>query len=119
MDGRLYVTTIGLNFVTVLMINVQFFFPPSQGSAGDGGGVGGVSPNNRLYSQNYPSIYSGGGEREQGAVEMERDRQPGGGDLEEEDEEEEEEESEEEGRRRRGVESGGEGGGGSSFADRK
>lgn len=72
--------------------------------------MGGASPNNRLYSQSYPSIYSGGsgGEREQGVVEVERERQPAGGNLEEEDEEEEEE-SEEEGRRRRGLESAGEG----------
>lgn len=77
-----------------------------QNSTGDSG-VGGVSPNGRLYSQNYPSIYSsegaalhGGGQngnrekgRERSILEAERERQRSGiADLEEEGEEAEEEE---------------------------
>lgn len=84
--------------------------------------VGGVSPNGRLYSQNYPSIYSsgavtgqGGGqngtgerEREKCALEAERGRQRSGiEDLEEEGEDEEEEEDMDE-RRPYGNESAGE-----------
>uniref|UniRef100_A0A672FHK5 AKT1 substrate 1 (proline-rich) n=1 Tax=Salarias fasciatus TaxID=181472 RepID=A0A672FHK5_SALFA len=75
------------------------------GFAGDGGGVGRVSPDGRLYSQSYPSIYSAGAaagpgaaerEREKGALEAERGRQRAGiVDLEEECEDEEEEEEEE------------------------
>ncbi|XP_028312038.1 uncharacterized protein akt1s1 [Gouania willdenowi] len=73
------------------------------------GGVGGVSPNSRLYSQSYPSIYSSGAasgpgvngnaeqEREKGVLEAERGRQRAGiVELEEECEDEEEEEEEEE-----------------------
>ncbi|XP_058510144.1 uncharacterized protein akt1s1 [Solea solea] len=71
------------------------------------GGVGGVSPNSRLYSQSYPSIYSTGAvtgqgagpngngerEREKSVLEAERERQRSGiVDLEEECEDEEEEE---------------------------
>lgn len=85
------------------------------------GDVGGVSPNNRLYSQSYPSIYSsgavtgqGGGpngngerEREKGVTEAERERQRSGiVDLEEECEDEEEEEDMDE-RRPYGNESAG------------
>lgn len=82
--------------------------------------MGGVSPNSRLYSQSYPSIYSsgvgqggGGGERERGALEAERDRRRSGiVDLEEACEDEDEDEDEEEGevdeRRRLGAESAGE-----------
>ncbi|KAI3359539.1 hypothetical protein L3Q82_013938 [Scortum barcoo] len=86
------------------------------------GDVGGVSPNNRLYSQSYPSIYSsgavtgqGGGpngnggerEREKGVTEAERGRQRSGiVDLEEECEDEEEEEDMDE-RRAYGNESAG------------
>lgn len=93
----------------------------SQGYTGDGG-VGGVSPNSRLYSQSYPSIYSSGAgtgqgagqngngdrEREKGVLEAERERQRSGiVDLEEECEEEEEEEDMDE-RRPYGNESAGE-----------
>lgn len=96
-----------------------------QSSMGDGG-AGGVSPNNRLYSQSYPSIYSAGdvigpagghngnGETEREKNGAERDRQrPGIVDVEEECEEEEEEEDEDEeedmdGTRRYGNESAGE-----------
>ncbi|KAM9391412.1 uncharacterized protein akt1s1 isoform 1-T2 [Pholidichthys leucotaenia] len=65
------------------------------GSGGGDGGVGGVSPSSRLYSQNYPSIYSvgatggSGGEREKFSTEEERGRPTV--ELEEEEEEEEEE----------------------------
>lgn len=84
--------------------------------------VGGVSPSGRLYSQNYPSIYSsgavpgqGGGqngtgerEREKSALEAERGRQRSGiEDLEEEGEDEEDEEDMDE-RRPYGNESAGE-----------
>ncbi|XP_072224354.1 uncharacterized protein akt1s1 [Leuresthes tenuis] len=84
-------------------------------------GVGGVSPNSRLYSQSYPSIYSsgamsgqGGGqngngerERERSALEAERGRQRSGiVDLEEECEDEEEEDDMDE-RRPYGNESAG------------
>lgn len=81
------------------------------GVTGDGG-VGGVSPNGRLYSQSYPSIYSsaagpGAAEREKGALEAERGRQRAGiVDLEEECEDEEEEEDMDE-RRTYGNESAG------------
>uniref|UniRef100_UPI003AAD84FE uncharacterized protein akt1s1 n=1 Tax=Centroberyx gerrardi TaxID=166262 RepID=UPI003AAD84FE len=84
----------------------------TRGSLTGDGGAGGVSPNARLYSQSYPSIYSAGAvtgqaggqngngerERERGALEeAERGRQrPGIVDLEEECEDEEEEEEEEE-----------------------
>lgn len=86
------------------------------------GGVGGVSPNSRLYSQSYPSIYSSGAvtgqpvgngngdnEREKSALEAaERARQRSGiVDLEEECEDEEEEEDMDE-RRTFGNESAGE-----------
>lgn len=84
--------------------------------------MGGVSPNGRLYSQSYPSIYSsgavtgqGGGqngngerEREKSVLEAERGRQRSGiVDLEEECEDEEEEEDMDE-RRPYGNESAGE-----------
>ncbi|KAG7238897.1 hypothetical protein INR49_030444 [Caranx melampygus] len=83
--------------------------------------MGGVSPNGRLYSQSYPSIYSsgavtgpGGGqngngerEREKSVLEAERGRQRSGiADLEEECEDEEEEEDMDE-RRPYGNESAG------------
>jgi len=86
------------------------FCPLFQSSSGDGV-VGGVSPNNRLYSQSYPSIYSsgalteqGGGqnsngedEREKCALEAEEGGQRSGiVDLEEECEDEEEDDEEEE-----------------------
>lgn len=86
------------------------------------GDVGGVSPNSRLYSQSYPSIYSSGAvtgqgagqngngerEREKSAMEAERGRQRSGiVDLEEECEDEEEEEDMDE-RRPYGNESAGE-----------
>ncbi|XP_030591712.1 proline-rich AKT1 substrate 1 isoform X2 [Archocentrus centrarchus] len=73
--------------------------PGNRGSLTSDGGVGGVSPNGRLYSQSYPSIYSsgavtgqGGGqngtgerEREMSMLETERSRQRSGiEDLEEE-----------------------------------
>ncbi|XP_003965065.2 uncharacterized protein [Takifugu rubripes] len=79
-------------------------------STGDGG-VGGVSPSSRMFSQSYPSIYSsgavsrrGGGhagekERERGSQEAQRGRQRSGiVDVDEacEDEEEDEEEEEDE-----------------------
>ncbi|XP_034396054.1 uncharacterized protein akt1s1 [Cyclopterus lumpus] len=85
--------------------------PGNKGSYTGDGVVGGVSPNNRLYSQSYPSIYSSGaltgqggvqndnaeGEREKCALEAEESRQRSGiVDLEEECEDEEEEEEEEE-----------------------
>lgn len=99
----------------------DFFLFSFQIFSGDGG-VGGVSPNGRLYSQSYPSIYSsgavtgqGGGqngngerEREKGVLEAERGRQRSGiVDLEEECEDEEEEEDMDE-RRAYGNESAGE-----------
>lgn len=92
-----------------------------QSFTGDGG-VGGVSPNGRLYSQSYPSIYSsgtpvqGGGqndngerEREKCALEATEQGRPRSGivDLEEECEDEEEEEDMDE-RRPYGNESAGE-----------
>ncbi|XP_059205000.1 uncharacterized protein akt1s1 [Centropristis striata] len=95
--------------------------PGHRGSFTGDGGVGGISPNNRLYSQSYPSIYSsgavigqGGGqngngdrEREKSALEAERGRQRSGiEDLEEECEDEEEEEDMDE-RRPYGNESAG------------
>ncbi|XP_040046161.1 uncharacterized protein akt1s1 [Gasterosteus aculeatus] len=77
--------------------------PGTRGSFTGDGVVGGVSPNDRLYSQSYPSIYSsaaatgpGGGqnseaEREKCVREAEESRQRSGiADLEEEDEDEEE-----------------------------
>ncbi|KAK9534817.1 hypothetical protein VZT92_007238 [Zoarces viviparus] len=85
--------------------------PGNRGSSTGDGVVGGVSPNNRLYSQSYPSIYSSGpvsgqggvqngngeAEREKCALEAEEGRQRSGiVDLEEECEDEEEEEEEEE-----------------------
>ncbi|TNN83334.1 hypothetical protein EYF80_006315 [Liparis tanakae] len=85
--------------------------PGNRGSSTGDGVVGGASPNNRLYSQSYPSIYSsaalteqGGGqnsngedEREKSALEAEEGRQRSGiVDLEEECEDEEEDEEEEE-----------------------
>lgn len=81
----------------------------TQNFTGDGG-VGGVSPNARLYSQNYPSICNpdaaaahGGGQngnrekgRERSLLEAERGRQRAGiVDLEEEGEEAEEEDMDE------------------------
>ncbi|XP_012707397.2 uncharacterized protein akt1s1 [Fundulus heteroclitus] len=84
--------------------------------------VGGVSPNSRLYSQSYPSIYSpdgptqqGGGhngngeaERERSGVELEGSRQRAGiVDLEEEEGEEAEEEEDMDERRAYGNESAG------------
>ncbi|KAG7238695.1 hypothetical protein INR49_030405 [Caranx melampygus] len=81
--------------------------PGHRGSFTGDGVMGGVSPNGRLYSQSYPSIYSsgavtgpGGGqngngerEREKSVLEAERGRQRSGiADLEEECEDEEEEE---------------------------
>lgn len=90
--------------------------PGYRGSFTGDGGVGGVSPNGRLYSQSYPSIYSSGAatgpgagerEREKGVLEAERERQRAGiVDLEEECEEEEEEEDMDE-RRPYGNESAG------------
>uniref|UniRef100_A0A3Q0R622 AKT1 substrate 1 (proline-rich) n=1 Tax=Amphilophus citrinellus TaxID=61819 RepID=A0A3Q0R622_AMPCI len=95
--------------------------PGNRGSLTSDGGVGGVSPNGRLYSQSYPSIYSsgavtgqGGGqngtgerEREMSVLETERSRQRSGiEDLEEEGEDEEEEEDMDE-RRPYGNESAG------------
>lgn len=92
-----------------------------QSYTGDGG-VGGVSPNSRLYSQSYPSIYNSGagtgqgvglngnGEREQekSVLQAEQGRQRSGiVDLEEECEDEEEEEDMDE-RRQYGNESAGE-----------
>lgn len=78
--------------------------PGNRGSFAGDSGVGGVSPNGRLYSQSYPSIYSSGAatgpgagerEREKGVLEAERGRQRAGiVDLEEECEDEEEEEEE-------------------------
>ncbi|KAM4717370.1 uncharacterized protein akt1s1 [Anableps anableps] len=93
-----------------------------RGSFAGDGVVGGVSPNSRLYSQSYPSIYSpdgatqqGGGqngnrerERERSALEVERGRQRAGiVDLEEEGEEVEEEEEDMDERRPYGNESAG------------
>ncbi|XP_041824133.1 uncharacterized protein akt1s1 [Melanotaenia boesemani] len=94
--------------------------PGHRGNFTGDGGVGGVSPNGRLYSQSYPSIYSsgsvsgqGGGqngngerERERSTLEAERGRQKSGiVDLEEECEDEEEEDMDE--RRPYGNESAG------------
>lgn len=89
--------------------------PGQRGVTGDGG-MGGVSPNGRLYSQSYPSIYSSGAPTVQGAVEREREKdvpeaERGGQragilDLEEECEDEEEEEDMDE-RRTYGNESAG------------
>ncbi|XP_060921596.1 uncharacterized protein akt1s1 [Labrus mixtus] len=85
------------------------------------GGVGGVSPNSRMYSQSYPSIYSSGAlmgqgaaqngngerEREKSLLEAERGRQMSAiVDLEEECEDEEDEEDMDE-RRPYGNESAG------------
>ncbi|KAM3863636.1 uncharacterized protein akt1s1 [Diretmus argenteus] len=83
----------------------------ARGSLTGDGGAGGVSPNSRLYSQSYPSIYSSGAvigqaagqndngerDREMGVLEeAERRRQrPGIVDLEEECEDEEEEDMDE------------------------
>lgn len=72
------------------------------------GGVGGVSPSSRMFSQSYPSIYSSGAASRQGGGDKERDKGPqeaqrggrrsgiGGVDeaCEEEDEDEDEEEDE-------------------------
>lgn len=95
--------------------------PGHRGIFSGDGGVGGVSPNGRLYSQSYPSIYSSGAvtgqsggqngneerEREKGVLEAERGRQRSGiVDLEEECEDEEEEEDMDE-RRPYGNESAG------------
>lgn len=95
--------------------------PGHRGSFTGDGGVSGVSPNSRLYSQSYPSIYSPGAgtvhgdgqngnrerEREKGALEAEQGRQRSGiVDLEEECEDEEEEEDMDE-RRPYGNESAG------------
>ncbi|XP_029997111.1 uncharacterized protein akt1s1 [Sphaeramia orbicularis] len=95
--------------------------PGHRGNFTGEGGVGGVSPNSRLYSQSYPSIYSSGAvtgqpvgngngenEREKSALEAaERARQRSGiVDLEEECEDEEEEEDMDE-RRPYGNESAG------------
>ncbi|XP_039899377.1 uncharacterized protein akt1s1 [Simochromis diagramma] len=95
--------------------------PGNRGSLTSDVVVGGVSPSGRLYSQNYPSIYSsgavtgqGGGqngtgerEHEKSALEAERGRQRSGiEDLEEEGEDEEEEEDMDE-RRPYGNESAG------------
>lgn len=94
------------------------FFQSFQGD----GGVGGVSPNNRLYSQSYPSIYNSGAatgqagvqndngerEREKFELEAEQGRQRSViEDLEEECEDEEDEEEMDE-RRPYGHESAGE-----------
>ncbi|KAM8724963.1 uncharacterized protein akt1s1 [Acanthopagrus schlegelii] len=95
--------------------------PGHRGGFTGDGGVGGVSPNGRLYSQSYPSIYSSGAvtgpgdgqngngerEREKNALEAERERQRSAiEDLEEECEDEEEEEDMDE-RRPYGNESAG------------
>ncbi|XP_034449354.1 uncharacterized protein akt1s1 [Hippoglossus hippoglossus] len=93
--------------------------PGHRGSFTGDGVVGGVSPNSRQYSQNYPSIYSSGAgtgqvagqngneERESSMLEAERGRQSSGiVDLEEECEDEEEEEDMDE-RRPYGNESAG------------
>ncbi|KAM8844545.1 uncharacterized protein akt1s1 [Spinachia spinachia] len=93
--------------------------PATRGSFTGDGVVGGVSPNNRLYSQSYPSIYSsaaaggrGGGlnseaQREKCVLEAEESRQRSGiADLEEECEDEDEEEDMDE-RRPYGNESAG------------
>lgn len=95
--------------------------PGHRGSFTGDGVVGGVSPNGRLYSQSYPSIYSSGAmtgqgdgqngngerEREKSVQEAERERQRSGiVDLEEECEDEEEEEEMDE-RRPYGNESAG------------
>ncbi|XP_029913161.1 uncharacterized protein akt1s1 [Myripristis murdjan] len=78
--------------------------PGSRGSLTGDIGAGGVSPNSRLYSQSYPSIYSAGaviglaaGQNGNGERERERSAErgrprPGIVDLEEECEDEEEEE---------------------------
>lgn len=95
------------------------FFPKSL----TGDGVGTVSPNMRLYSQSYPSIYSSGaafgqpggqhgnGEREREKAAMEEREKARERaeivDLDEEDEEEEEEEEDLDGRRRNLNESAG------------
>ncbi|XP_037545140.1 uncharacterized protein akt1s1 [Nematolebias whitei] len=91
---------------TKLMVDLTSDLGHRGNLTGDSG-VGGVSPNGRLYSQNYPSIYSsegaalhGGGQngnrekgRERSILEAERERQRSGiVNLEEEGEEAEEEE---------------------------
>ncbi|XP_076027063.1 uncharacterized protein akt1s1 [Genypterus blacodes] len=98
--------------------------PAHRGNSTGDGGAGGVSPGNRLYSQSYPSIYSGGdvtgpagghnanGEKEREKSVVERGRQRPGiveveEECEEEDEEEEEEEEDMDGTRRYGNESAG------------
>lgn len=108
----MFTSTVRLIFLLLLLLLQSF--------TGDGE-LGGGSPNGRLYSQSYPSIYSsgavtgqGGGqndngerERERSALEAERGRLRSGiVDLEEEDEEEEEEDMDE--RRPYGNESAGE-----------
>nr|XP_020461165.1 proline-rich AKT1 substrate 1 [Monopterus albus] len=95
--------------------------PGHRGSYTGDSGLGGVSPNGRLYSQSYPSIYSSGAgtghgagqngnrdrEREKTSLEARRGRQRSGiVDLEEECEDEEEEEDMDE-RRPYGSESAG------------
>ncbi|XP_073696896.1 uncharacterized protein akt1s1 isoform X2 [Garra rufa] len=96
---------------------------PSDRLSLTGDGVGTVSPNMRLYSQSYPSIYSsaaaigqpggqhGNGERDREKVAMEEHEKARESteivDLEEEDEEEEEEEEDLDGRRRNLNESAG------------
>lgn len=100
----------------------NIFFLSFQNFTGDEG-VGGVSPNGRLYSQSYPSIYSSGAvtgqgtgqngngerEREKDVLEAEQGRQRSGiVDLEEECEDEEEEEEDMDERRPYGNESAGE-----------
>lgn len=92
--------------------------PAHRGSFTGDGSIGGVSPNGRMYSQSYPSIYSSGAqgagqngngerEREKSLLDAERARQRSAiVDLEEECEDEEEEEDMDE-RRPYGNESAG------------
>lgn len=112
-------TSCKLHRDTVHVCNMVDFFLFFQSFTGDDG-VGGVSPNGRLFSQSYPSIYSSGAvtgqgdghngerEREKGALEAEQGRRRSGiVDLEEACEDEEEEEDMDE-RRPYGNESAGE-----------
>ncbi|XP_035852665.1 uncharacterized protein akt1s1 isoform X2 [Sander lucioperca] len=126
-SARRYMDDIGVLHSTT-MLTAQKHTRQAGGEGGTklsftgDGGVGGVSPNSRLYSQSYPSIYSsgavtgqGGGqndngerEREKCALEAEQERQRSRiEDLEEECEDEEEEEEDMDERRPYGNESAG------------
>ncbi|KAF3846138.1 hypothetical protein F7725_003216 [Dissostichus mawsoni] len=110
-SARRYMDDIGVLHSTT-MLTAQKHTRQAGGERGTklgDGGVGGVSPNNRLYSQSYPSIYNSGAatgqagvqndngerEREKFALEAEQGRQRSViEDLEEECEDEDEEDEE-------------------------